>query len=142
MLGFVFIYNSLKYRQTLPIYYSTARPLSSLFIIIGILIIEHNYCLGLFFYFLDVPQNKVALPLYSFTARPLPPLFIVIEILKFEYDYQWGLFFYFLEVPATALIDCFTAYPSSFISIVIRILFGVLLTVFICRINRYHSTPL
>jgi hypothetical protein len=53
-----------------------------------------------------------------------------------------GFFFYFLEVPASALLVCFTAYLTFLLLIVIRIPFGVLLTIFICHINRHHSTPL
>ena len=95
-------------------HYAPLRPVRRLlFIVIGILKIEHNYRWNSFFIFQKSRQPSAALQLYSYTPRPLLLLFIVIEILKIEYDYQWGLFFYFLEVPATALPVCFTACLSS-----------------------------
>jgi hypothetical protein len=75
-------------RQTLPLYFSTARPLSLLFIIIEILKIEHKYHLGSFLLFRSPAKPSAALPLYSSIARPLPPFFIVIEIFKIKHDYH------------------------------------------------------
>ena len=112
--------------------YTPLRPICRpLFIVIVILKIEYNYRWNLFFLFSRGPANH---------RRLL--LFIIIEILKIKYDYKWGLFFYFLEVPAITLLVCFTACLLSLLLIVIKILFGVLLTIFICTINRYHSTSL
>lgn len=69
-----------------------ARPLPPLFIVIGILKIDNNYCLCSFLLSINLAKSLVALPLYSPATCPLPPLLIVIEILKIEHDYYWGLF--------------------------------------------------
>jgi hypothetical protein len=81
------------------------------------------------------------LQLYSYTPRPLLLLFIVIDILKIEYDYQWGLSF-LLSRSSDNRLARLLACLSFFLLIIISVLFGVLLTVFICRINRHHSTLL
>ncbi|BAS90065.1 Os04g0514150 [Oryza sativa Japonica Group] len=123
----------------MPLCPSAALVRRLLFIFIVILKIEHNYRCNLFFIFWKSRQPSEALQLYSYTPRPLLLFFIVIKILKIKNNYQCGFFsFYFLEVTATALLVCFTSYMTSLLLIVIRILFGVSLTIFICHINRHQ----
>jgi hypothetical protein len=104
--------------------------------------IEHNYRWNSFFYFLVDPPTISGSAIVLLYDPPTVSFFFVIEILKAKYDFHWGLFFYFLEVPPTALTDYFTTCPSSFLLIVIRILFGDLLIVCRCPINRHHFAPL
>jgi hypothetical protein len=56
--------------------------MSLLFIVIEILKIEHNYCLGSILLSRSLAKMSMALPLYSSIARPQHSFFIVIEILK------------------------------------------------------------
>jgi hypothetical protein len=65
-------------------------------------------------------------------TRPLSLIFIVIEILKIKYDYHWVL----LSIrPANHLDRLLHDMP-------VIILFGALLIVFRCPINRHHSNHL
>jgi hypothetical protein len=140
ILGFVFIISRCPVKRC---HYTPLRPVHCLlFIAIEILKIEHNYRLGSFLLSRSPAKPSAALLFYSSTTRPLLLLFIVIEILKIEYDYQWGLFFLLSRSPGIRLAHLLHGLPVVPLFNSIIFLFGVLLTFFICRINRHHSTHL
>ena len=76
-------------------HYTPLQPIHRLlFIVIGILKVEHNYHQNSFFIFQKSRQPSAALQLYSYTPRLLLLLLIAIEILNIEYYYQWDLFIF------------------------------------------------
>ena len=79
----------------LPLYSTMTRPLSPLFIVIGILKIKHNYCWGSFVYFLEVPPTAATFGTILLYGPPIASPIYYHWDLKFEYDCLCGLFFTF-----------------------------------------------